>query len=76
MLIALNTDRNIFNFRSGLIRALIAAGYEVVAVAPPDEYVSRLMALGCRFVPLPMNNKGTHPGRDMLLMWRFFSATP
>jgi glycosyltransferase involved in cell wall biosynthesis len=72
VLIALNTAWNLFNFRSGLIRALIGAGYEVVAVAPPDEYVSRLMALGCRFVPLPMDNKGTHPGRDLLLLWRFF----
>lgn len=72
VVVALNTAWNIFNFRSGLIRALIAADYEVVAVAPPDEYVSRLVALGCRFVPLPMDNKGTHPGRDLLLLWRFF----
>ncbi len=72
VLIALNTAWNLFNFRSGLIRALVNAGYEVVAVAPPDEYVSRLVALGCRFVPLPMDNKGTHPGRDLLLLWRFY----
>lgn len=72
VIIALNTTWNLVNFRSGLICALVAAGYEVVAVAPPDEYVSRLSALGCRFVPLPMDNKGTHPGRDLLLLWRFY----
>lgn len=59
------------NFRAGLIRGLIAAGYEVVAVAPPDNYMSRLAELGCRYVPLSMDNKGTHPGRDLLLFWRF-----
>ncbi len=71
IVIALNTAWNLLNFRSGLIRAFQDAGYEVVAVAPPDEYVPHLSALGCRFVPLPMDNKGTHPGRDLLLIWRF-----
>lgn len=72
VLIALNTSWNLVNFRGGLIRALAAAGYEVVAVAPPDEYSARLAELGCRYVPVPMDNKGTHPGRDMLLLWRYY----
>jgi len=72
VIIALNTAWNLLNFRSGLIRALVAVGYEVVAVAPPDEYADRLSVLGCRFVPLPMDNQGTHPVRDLLLLWRFF----
>lgn len=71
VVIALNTAWNLVNFRAGLIRALVAAGYEVVAVAPPDEYAERLSVLGCRFMPLPMDNQGTHPVRDLLLLWRF-----
>lgn len=71
VVIALNAAWNLVNFRAGLIRGLIAAGHEVVAVAPPDKYVPRLAELGCRYVPLPMDNKGTHPGRDLLLFWRF-----
>jgi glycosyltransferase involved in cell wall biosynthesis len=70
-MIALNTAWNLVNFRSGLIRALVSNGYDVVAVAPADEYAPQLAALGCRFVPLPMDNKGTHPGRDLMLLWRF-----
>lgn len=72
VVIALNTAWNLLNFRSGLIRALLAEGYEVVAVAPHDDYAERLSALGCRFVALPMDTQGTHPGRDALLLWRFF----
>lgn len=72
VVIALNTAWNFVNFRSGLINALLKAGYDVVAVAPSDEYEPRVLALGCRFVPLPMDNKGTHPGRDALLLWRFY----
>jgi glycosyltransferase involved in cell wall biosynthesis len=72
VIICLNTAWNLVNFRAGLIRALVAQGYEVVAVAPHDAYADRLAALGCRFVPLPMDNRGTHPGRDGLLLWRFW----
>lgn len=73
VVIALNTAWNLVNFRAGLIRALVAEGYEVVAVAPNDEYAPRLAELGCRFVALPMDNKGTHPGRDLLLFFRFLN---
>ncbi|NOU25895.1 MAG: glycosyltransferase family 4 protein [Methylotenera sp.] len=71
VVIGLNTAWNLVNFRAGLIRALVANGYEVVTVAPSDDYASRLTELGCRFVALPMDNKGTHPGRDLLLFFRF-----
>lgn len=71
VMIGLNTAWNLFNFRAGLIRALVAHGYEVVAVAPPDEYSESLANLGCRYVPLPMDSQGTHPGRDLFLLWRY-----
>ncbi len=71
VIICLNTAWNLINFRTGLIRALVAAGYEVVAVAPDDKYAAGLPALGCRFVPLHMENGGTNPLKDALLLWRF-----
>lgn len=73
VMIVLNTAWNLVNFRAGLIRSLVADGHEVVAVAPYDDYASRLAGLGCRFVALPMDNKGTHPGRDLLLFFRFIN---
>lgn len=69
--ICLNTAWNLFNFRSGLIKALVAQGHEVVAVAPFDKYAPQLASLGCRFVPLVMDTHGTHPGRDVTLFLRF-----
>lgn len=72
VVIAVNTAWNLFNFRSGLIRALIEEGYEVVVVAPYDDYAPRLETLGCRYVPLPMDNQGTSPLNDLLLLWRFW----
>ncbi len=71
ILINLNTAWNLLNFRAGLIGGLISSGYEVVAVAPKDEYVVKLKLLGCRFVHLKMDNQGTHFLRDLLLLFRY-----
>ena len=72
IIISINTAWNIVNFRAGLVRAFLSAGYDVIAVAPPDDYVSSLLELGCHYVPMSMNNKGTHPGHDILLVLRYF----
>ena len=71
VMIVLNTAWNLVNFRAGLIRALVSQGHEVIAVAPMDRYAQSLALLGCRYVPLPMDNKGTHPLKDGLLFMRF-----
>lgn len=71
IIICLNTAWNLVNFRAGLIRAFVAAGYEVVAVAPDDKYTPAVKALGCRFIPLHMENGGTNPLQDAFLTWRF-----
>jgi glycosyltransferase involved in cell wall biosynthesis len=71
ILISINTAWNLLNFRAGLINGLISSGFEVIAVAPSDKYVAELELLGCSFVHLEMDNKGTHPVRDFLLMWHY-----
>jgi len=70
IVIALNTAWNLVNFRVGLIESLHRAGYEVVAVAPSDGCEARLP---CRFLDLPMDNGGTNPLRDIVLMMRFMA---
>lgn len=70
--LVINTSWNIFNFRMGLVRALLAEGHEVLAIAPEDPYSARLVEAGCRFVPLPMANKGTRPDQDFALMRRLY----
>ena len=52
-------------FGQVIVRAFIDAGYAVVAVAPQDSYVEQVNALGCQYIPLPMDNQGAHPGRDL-----------
>lgn len=68
ILVSTNTSWNIINFRSSLVRALVADGYDVVAVAPSDAYSTQLSDIGCRHVPINMDRKGKSPFRDMLLL--------
>ena len=72
LLIISNTSWNLFNFRLPLMTMLREEGYEVVAVAPYDEYSSRLLEAGFRFIDLPMNNKGTNPVEDIALAMRLY----
>ena len=72
VVISANTSWNLVNFRAGLIRALIVGGYEVVAVAPHDEHVSKLKELGCHVVSLPIDMHGRNIARDLLLFFRYF----
>ncbi|WP_162428369.1 glycosyltransferase family 4 protein [Pontibacter pudoricolor] len=71
--IVINTSWNIFNFRLSLIKALLAEGHEVIAIAPRDNYSQRLIDAGCRFVPVTME-KGTNPFKDIWLTWRLYRA--
>jgi glycosyltransferase involved in cell wall biosynthesis len=72
VVIALNTTWNLVTFRANLIRALVAHGYEVVAVAPEDSYVGALAELNCRYISIPMDNRGTRPYHDLTLLWRYW----
>lgn len=74
IVLSINTTWNIYNFRKGLIQELIKSGYEVIALAPHDQYSQRLQELGCRVIHLPMDNNGTHPGRDLVLLARYYSV--
>lgn len=72
IVISVNTAWNIHNFRAGLIKALIAQGYEVMVMAPADAYAPRLAALGCRFKTVSMDNNGTSPSRDLSLLVKYW----
>lgn len=69
-----NTTFKLANFREGLIRRLLADGHRVTVVAPPDEYVEKIRALGCDFVPLQMDRNGTSPISEARLLFSIFKV--
>lgn len=72
IVISINTSWNIYNFRSGLIRGLQKEGHEVIAVAPEDEYSSRLEKELCiDFHNVKIDNKGSNPLKDLKLIFDY-----
>jgi glycosyltransferase involved in cell wall biosynthesis len=51
----------------GLVQSFLEMGYEVIAIAPEDEYSKLLVKSGCQFFPLKMENKGQNPIKDVFL---------
>jgi glycosyltransferase involved in cell wall biosynthesis len=70
--IASNTSWNIYNFRMGLIKVLKEKGYEIVTIAPRDEYVRRLEQEKLSYRYITIDNKGINPFKDIYLTFDFF----
>ena len=74
IVISINSAWNIYNFRKDLILALQREGWKVIALAPEDEYSRRLIDLGVEFAPLPIDQRGISPIKDLLLLARYRAA--
>ena len=69
VVLAANSAWNIINFRSDLIRALKAAGYAPVVIAPLDPAAEdRITALGVERIVIDMQRSGLNPIADYRLM--------
>lgn len=74
VLATVNAAWNVWNFRRPVIAALLADGHRVTVLAPADDTVGKIEALGCRFVALKMDQKGLNPVRDLALLRRLRTA--
>lgn len=70
--IVINTSWNIYNFRLGLIKALIKNNHDVIAIAPKDSYTDKLIQLGCQYLEVKMDNQGVNPFKDLSLIARLY----
>ena len=61
-----NSAWSVYNFRLDVIRYLIEHGFQVMVLAPDDEYSSYLQESGCLFIPLDFNNKTENPVADLI----------
>jgi glycosyltransferase involved in cell wall biosynthesis len=70
-----NTSWNIYNFRMNIVKALIDEGYEVLCMAPLDNYSAQLVSDHVKYIPVKMENRGVNPWKDFLLflsLWKLF----
>lgn len=67
VLVISNYSESLINIRGPLLRAMTAAGHEVVACAPGENEPvrDRLRALGIRYRPVPLQRTGLNPLMDL-----------
>lgn len=68
-----NTSWYLYNFRGSTIAALQRSGFEVICIAPEDEYSAKLVAeFGCQWLPLAMDNQGSNPINELRVFTQFY----
>jgi|JI9StandDraft_1071089.scaffolds.fasta_scaffold78527_2 N,N'-diacetylbacillosaminyl-diphospho-undecaprenol alpha-1,3-N-acetylgalactosaminyltransferase len=64
-----NEAFSMFHFRKDLISGLINRGYDITVIVPPGDYVSQIMALGCKVHTIQFS-RFISPLQDLLLFLR------
>lgn len=63
-----NTTWSMIKFRYGLIKKLNDLNYQVTIVAPCDKHVDEIKNLGCNYIDIAIDNKGSNPIKDFKLI--------
>jgi len=67
--IVANTSFNIVNFRLPLMHFLKENNFNVIAIAPQDDYSETIISNGFKFIPIKkLTRKGTNPIQDLQLL--------
>jgi len=67
-----NTDFGLYNFRLGIIRALIAGGCQVCVICPGGQYAGELRKEGVTHHRLHIDRKGTNPINELRTLWQLY----
>lgn len=68
ILVLVNRDFVLYNFRLELVERLLQEKYEVYICLPYGEKVDKLMKMGCRFLPITIDKRGKNPLKDVKLI--------
>lgn len=71
VLFMVNRDFVLYNFRIELVQTLLQENWEVYICLPYGEKVDEMVSMGCRFIPIYIDKRGTNPFRDIKLMKDF-----
>jgi len=67
-----NTDFSLYNFRMGLIKALLGNGYKVYIVCPYGKYIEKLKREGIQHSSINLDRKGINLLRDLKTLWQLY----
>lgn len=68
ILILVNHDVVIYNFRKELVERLLADGYEVIISSPYGERIDDLVGMGCEYIEASIERHGTNPLNELKLL--------
>ena len=68
ILVMVNRDFVLYNFRIELVERLLKEKYKVYICLPYGEKVDKMVAMGCKFVPVEIDKRGMNPLRDLKLI--------
>lgn len=68
VLLAINFDEGLYNFRKELLEALLKAHYEVHLAVPAGEFSGRLQEMGCILHDTALNRRGKNPLQELSLI--------
>jgi glycosyltransferase involved in cell wall biosynthesis len=74
VVLSANTSWYLYNFRSGLMKALSEQGWKVVALSPKDEFSDRIVEAGVDWQPLEMSLRGLGPIENARIAWAYLRA--
>jgi glycosyltransferase involved in cell wall biosynthesis len=60
-----NSAWSVYNFRLDVIRHLYKSGYQILVIAPDDEFSGYLINEGCTYIPIDFNNRSENPLDDL-----------
>lgn len=72
ILLISNASWTMVKFRRGLMQELVKKNYKVYVASPYDEYSKEIESIGCRYIDIKMDNKGSNPLKDMKLTYDLY----
>lgn len=68
VLILVNHDVVIYNFRRELVERLLSDGHQVIISSPYGERIDDLVTMGCKYIEAKIDRHGTNPLNELKLM--------
>ena len=74
VLIVGNSDVGFYKFRKELLPELQRDGKQIVVVFPEGPFRKKLEDLGCNYISIPINRRGTNVFQELLLFFRYYKV--
>lgn len=71
VLILINFDIGLYNFRYELVETLVNKGYEIYISSPNGDRIQAFTDIGCKFIETDVSRHGTNPVTDFKLFVKY-----